>query len=54
MKFEIISPFHDKYDKRYYKMGEIVEFTEKRSKEILDSGKYIKKVGTKKASKLED
>lgn len=55
MKFEIISPFHDKYDKRYYKVGEVADFSEKRSKEILESGNFIKKKESKKTSpKLED
>lgn len=54
MKFEIISPFRDKYDDRYYKIGEIVDFSEKRSKEILNSGKFIKKKEIRPSAKLED
>lgn len=55
MKFIVISPFKDKYSEKYYKIGEIVDFEEKRSKEILKSGEFIKKKESKKTpSKPED
>jgi len=49
-KYQVIKNFTDKYDKtKKYKIGEELEFTTERAKEILSVDKLIKKVTVKKA-----
>lgn len=42
--YKIIRSFADKYTDRKYVVGEEVDFTEKRAKEILSVGKLIEKI----------
>lgn len=42
MKYRIVESFTDKYDNSiYYVKDEVVEFTKKRAKEILEVGNFI-------------
>lgn len=52
MKYKIKVNFHDKYTDKPYKVGDIVEFDEKRAKEIIEtSPDYIELVEEKKTKK---
>lgn len=45
MKYEVIKSFRDKYDTSIkYKIGDIIDITQKRAKEILKVDELIKKV----------
>lgn len=42
MKFEVIEEFRDKHTKKIHKPGDIIEADEKRRREILEVGEFIK------------
>ena len=42
--YKVLKNFTDKYTGARYKTGDIVEFTEKRAKEILTVGNLIEKI----------
>ena len=42
--YKVLKNFTDKYTKAKYKVGDEVDFTEKRAKEILTVGKLIEKI----------
>lgn len=42
MKVEVIEKFKDKYTKKIYTPGDVIEVTKKRHDEILRTGKFIK------------
>lgn len=46
--YRIIKDFKDKNTGAKYKVGDVVEFTEKRAKEILKVGKLIEKIEEEK------
>lgn len=51
-KYLVIKNFTDKYDKKKkYKIGEELDITTERAKEILSVDKLIKKITEKKANK---
>ena len=43
MKYEVIKNFKDKYTNERYEVGQIIELTSDRAKEILSVDKLIKK-----------
>ena len=54
-KYLVIKKFTDKYDKtKKYQVGDELELTTERAKEILSVDKLIKKVTEKKAEKEAD
>lgn len=51
-KYQVIKNFTDKYDsKKKYKVGDELEITTERAKEILSVDKLIKKITEKKSDK---
>lgn len=48
MKYKVIEGFRDKYTNQRYKIGDVIEITEERAKEILSKDKLITKVKTTK------
>lgn len=53
MKIKVIKPFHDKETDELYKVGSIVEVTEKRGKEILASKYEVAELVEEKKPKKE-
>ena len=45
--YKVIKNFTDKYTKARYKVGEEIDFTEKRAKEIISFGNLIEKIEEK-------
>ena len=50
-KYQVIKNFTDKYDRTKYQVGDELELTTERAKEILSVDKLIKKITEKKANK---
>ena len=44
MKVEVIEEFKDKYTKKLYTPGDVIEVTKKRLEEILETGRLIKPI----------
>lgn len=45
MKVKVLQDFRDKYDKnKHYKIGDEIEITKKRYKEILEVGQLVEEV----------
>ena len=44
MNYKVIKSFTDKYTKTKYQVGDVLELTDERAKEILSVGKLIEKI----------
>lgn len=51
--YKVLKNFTDKYTGVRYKAGDIVEFTEKRAKEILTVGNLIEKIEVETVEEVE-
>ena len=51
MKAKVLIPFRDKYTKKVYKKGDIIDVTVKRFNEIATKGNYIQLVEEEKPAK---
>lgn len=54
MKFEVIKKFADKYTGQVYNVQDIVEFSERRAKNILETGEFIIPVEEEETEKVEE
>ena len=52
-KYKVLKNFNDKYTKVKYKVGDVVDFTEERAREILLVGNLIEKVIVEKTEEVE-
>lgn len=48
MKVKVLTSFRDKNTKTIHQVGEVLEVTEERFKEILSVGKFVSKIEEKK------
>lgn len=48
MKVKVIDSFHDIHGGTLHRRGEVMEVTEERYRQILQSGKYVEPVPAKK------
>ena len=46
--YKVVKKFKDKYNDKIYNVGDVVKFTKKRAKEILEVGKFIEEIKEEK------